>query len=141
MRGPVDWQLVWRDEEGVAAAVSLSQLTKVEAAGGAGQQGWHQRPKLLGAQTNSNLIGTDNPIHSPRIQVRAKLRPWFLGGTPSTKYISPRRCSGPAFVTNLASEVTVVRGSGGLHVLRNLVFQVSHLVFCSTKVLSIKTPS
>ena len=71
MRGPVDWQLVWRDEEGVAAAVSLSQLTKVEAAGGAGQQGWHQRPKLLGAQTNSNLIGTDNPIHSPRIQVKA----------------------------------------------------------------------
>ena len=97
--------------------------------------------KAAGSTTNSNLIGADNPIYSPQIQVVAKLRPWFLGGTPSTKYISPRRCSGPAFVTNLASEVTVVRGSGGLHVLRNLVFQVSHLVFCSTKVLSIKTPS
>ena len=140
MRGPVDWQLVWRDEEGVAAAVSLSQLTKVEAAGGAGQQGWHQRPKLLGAQANSNLIGTDNPIHSPRIQVVAKFEPW-LRGTPSSKYISPRRFSGPAFATNLASEVTVVIRSGGFHVLKNLVFQVSHLVFSLTKVLSNKTPS
>ena len=137
VRGPVDWQLVWRDEEGVAAAVSLSQLTKVEAAGGAGQQGWHQRPKLLGAQP----IPTSLAQTIPSTVLEFKLRPWFLGGTPSTKYISPRRCSGPAFVTNLASEVTVVRGSGGLHVLRNLVFQVSHLGFCSTKVLSIKTPS
>ena len=146
MRGPVDWQLVWRDEEGVAAAVSLSQLTKVEAAGSAGQQGWHQRPKLLGAQP----IPTSLAQTIPSIVLEFKLLPSLnrgsfrtkaLGGTPSTKYISPRRFSGPAFVTNLASEVTVVRGSGGLHVLRNLVFQVSHLVFCSTKVLSIKTPS
>ena len=34
--------------------------------------------KAAGSTTNSNLIGTDNPIHSPRIQVVAKFEPWFF---------------------------------------------------------------
>ena len=50
-----------------------------------GGSSWHRwaaglapEAKAAGSTTNSNLIGTDNPIHSPRIQVVAKLEPWFF---------------------------------------------------------------
>ena len=84
----------------------------MEAAGSAGQQGWHQRPKLLGAQPIPTSLAQTIPSIVLEFKLlpslnRGSFRTKVLGGTPSTKYISPRRSSGPAFVTNLASEVTV----------------------------------
>ena len=98
--------------------------------------------KAAGSTTNSNLIGTDNPIHSPRIQVVATFEPWFFPNQiclKSTKYISPRRSSGPTLVTNL-------RGYSGTWLRRisstkKFGFSGFTLVFCSTKVLFNKTPS
>ena len=103
--------------------------------------------KAAGSTTNSNLIGTDNPIHSPRIQVVAKFEPWFFPNQIClrTDSIHKAQISEDVLWACVCNKIRLRGYSGTL--LRRIScteefgFSGFTLVFCSTKVLSNKTPS